>query len=80
MSETKKKPPVAKALPEGMIGTKEAAKRLKIEPRELRVWLRSKHGTNKGERYAWDEKSFAKLVAEYKAPTTETTGKPASAK
>ena len=30
--------------------------------------------------YAWDEKSFAKLVAEYKAPTTETTGKPASAK
>jgi hypothetical protein len=40
---------------------------LKIEPRELRVWLRSKHGTNNGERYAWDEKGLSKLAADFRA-------------
>jgi hypothetical protein len=68
--EAKRKPSVAKALPEGMFGTKEAAERLKIEPRKLRIWLRAQHGSNKGERYAWDEKGLVKLAAEYKASTT----------
>lgn len=71
MTATEKKAAAKKAkspnqpLPEGMFGTAEAAKRMKIEPRALRVWLRSKHGTNNGERYAWDEKGFTKLAAEF---------------
>lgn len=60
-----KKPPVAAPLPEGMLGTAEAAKRLHISPRALRVWLRAKHGTNNGERYSWDEKGLAKLAADF---------------
>jgi hypothetical protein len=66
-TKKKKSVPVGKPLPEGMIGTKEAAKRLKIEPRELRVWLRSKNGTNGGERYCWDEKGLSKLANDFKA-------------
>ena len=64
-TQKKKAPPVGAPLPEGMFGTKDAAKRLKIEPRALRVWLRSKHGTNSGERYTWDEKGLVKLAADY---------------
>jgi hypothetical protein len=74
MSDTKKKKtaPVGKPLPEGMIGTKEAAKRLKIEPRALRVWLRSRNGSNGGERYMWSEKDLAKLAADFKADAEKT--------
>ena len=74
MSDTKKKkaPPVGKPLPEGMIGTKEAAKKLKIDARALRVWLRGKNGTNHGQPYSWDEKAFTKLAADFKADAEKT--------
>jgi hypothetical protein len=71
-SAKKKTAAVGAPLPEGMIGTKEAAKRLKIEPRELRVWLRSRNGSNGGTRYAWSEKDLSKLAADYKADSEKT--------
>lgn len=36
-----------------MIGTKEVAARLKIEPRYLRMMLRKIHGKAPGQRYEW---------------------------
>jgi hypothetical protein len=59
-------------LPEGMLGTKEVAARLKIEPRVLRVVLRSQGKGTGGERYAWKENDpfLAKLpglIAEHKS-------------
>jgi hypothetical protein len=50
-----------------MVGTREAAAKLKIEPRELRAWLRTKKRGSGGERYSWHEKGLAKLAAEFKA-------------
>ena len=38
---------------EEMLGTKEVAARLKIEPRELRAMLRKINGKAPGERYEW---------------------------
>jgi hypothetical protein len=38
---------------ETMLGTKEVAARLKIEPRYLRAMLRKIHGKAPGERYEW---------------------------
>jgi hypothetical protein len=68
MSDTKKKKsvPVGKPLPDGLLGTKEAAKRLGCSPRELRVWLRGKNGSNGGERYSWKPSDMTKLAADYK--------------
>jgi hypothetical protein len=40
-------------LPEGMLGTKEVAAKLGIEPRHLRVVLRSMGKGTGGERYVW---------------------------
>jgi hypothetical protein len=58
-----KKTPLNQPLPEGMLGTAEMAKLLKIEPRKLRVILRaSGHGTG-GERYMWKEADLPKLAA-----------------
>jgi hypothetical protein len=69
-----KKPPtkVAAPLPEGMLGTKEVAARLKIEPRYLRVVLRSLGKGTGGERYQWKENDpflskLPALIAEHKA-------------
>jgi hypothetical protein len=70
-----KKPPAkgpAQPLPEGMLGTKDIAGRLKIEPRFLRVVLRSLGKGTGGERYQWKENDpfIAKLpalIAEHKS-------------
>ena len=68
-TKTAGKKPAAKSpiqpLPEGMLGTKEVAARLKIEPRLLRVVLRSLGKGTGGERYAWKENDpfLAKLPA-----------------
>jgi hypothetical protein len=42
-------------LPEGMLGTREIAAKLNIEPRYLRVVLRSLGKGTGGERYQWKE-------------------------
>jgi hypothetical protein len=69
-----KKPPakVAQPLPEGMLGTREVAAKMKIEPRLLRVVLRSLGKGTGGERYQWKENDpfLAKLpalIAEHKS-------------
>lgn len=73
MTKTKAtKPPVKAPLPEGMLGTKEVAAKLKIEPRLLRVVLRSLGKGTGGERYQWKENDpfLAKLpalIAEHKS-------------
>jgi hypothetical protein len=59
-------------VPEGMLGTKEVAAKLKIEPRYLRVVLRSLGKGTGGERYQWKENDpfIAKLpalIAEHKS-------------
>jgi hypothetical protein len=66
------KPAVAAPLPEGMLGTKEVAARLKVEARYLRVVLRSLGKGTGGERYQWKENDqfLAKLpalIAEHKS-------------
>lgn len=76
------KPAVAAPLPEGMIGTKEVAARLKIEPRYLRVVLRSLGKGTGGERYQWKENDpfLAKLpalIAEHKRKAAEEKDKTA---
>ena len=61
--EEKKTTSLNQPLPDGMLGTKEGAAKLKIEPRHLRVILRaSGHGTG-GERYMWKESDLPKLAA-----------------
>src|SRR5579862_7811880 len=59
-------------LPEGMLGTKEVAAKLKITPRHLRVVLRSMGKGTGGERYMWKEGSpelakIAEAVKEHDA-------------
>jgi hypothetical protein len=83
MTTTKKnvaKTPPAQPLPDGMLGTKEVAARLKIEPRLLRVVLRSLGKGTGGDRYQWKENDpfLAKLpalVADHKAKTEEAKKK-----
>ncbi len=59
-------------LPEGMLGTREVATKLRVEPRFLRVVLRSLGKGTGDERYQWKENDpfLAKLpalVADYRA-------------
>lgn len=68
--------PLNAPLPEGMLGTKEVAARLKIEPRHLRVVLRSMGKGTGGERYMWKEGSpelgkIAEAVKEHQAKGAE---------
>lgn len=60
---TDHKPAVSEPLPEGMLGTKEAAEHLKITPRKLRVILRSLGKGTGGERYMWKDADLPKLTA-----------------
>jgi hypothetical protein len=67
-------------LPEGMLGTKDVAARLKVEPRLLRVVLRSLGKGTGGERYAWKENDpfLAKLpalIAEHKSKEAKAAKK-----
>ncbi|MGD0415712.1 MAG: hypothetical protein ABSA80_10200 [Terriglobales bacterium] len=67
-----KKPPIAAPLPEGMLGTAEAAKLCNVTPRLLRVVLRSLGKGTGGERYQWKKNDpfLAKLpalIAEHKS-------------
>jgi hypothetical protein len=81
----KKTPPakVAAPLPEGMLGTKEAAELCKVTPRLLRVVLRSLGKGTGGERYQWKKddpflKKLPALIAEHKSkaePTKKTADK-----
>ena len=50
-----KKPAVNAPLPEGMIGTAEAAALCKVSPRLLRIVLRDTGKGTGGKRYAWKE-------------------------
>jgi hypothetical protein len=61
--------PLNQPLPEGMLGTKEVAAKLKITPRHLRVVLRSMGKGTGGERYMWKEGSpeLAKIAEAVKA-------------
>lgn len=67
-------------LPEGMLGTKEVAAKLGIEPRHLRVVLRSLGKGTGGERYMWKRDSpelhkIAEAVKEHDAKVKEETAK-----
>ena len=69
-----KKPPVAAPLPEGMLGTKEAATLCNVTPRLLRVVLRSLGKGTGGERYQWKKddpflKKLPALIADHKSKT-----------
>jgi hypothetical protein len=62
------KPALNAPLPEGHVGVKEVAKQLKMEPRHLRVILRSMGLGTGGERYQWKEgPEVHKLVEAVKA-------------
>jgi hypothetical protein len=59
---------------EKVLGTKEMAAKLKIEPRQLRVVLRSMGKCTGGERYEFKDKDLPKLaqaVKEYEAKKAE---------
>lgn len=58
------KPALNAPLPEGHVGVKDVAKQLKMEPRKLRVILRSMGKGTGGERYQWKDGSpeLAKLI------------------
>ena len=64
--------PLNQPIPEGMLATWEVAARPKIEPRHLRVVLRSVGKSTGGERYMWKEGSpelakIAEAVKEHQA-------------
>jgi hypothetical protein len=62
------KTPLNQPLPEGHVGVKEVAKQLKLEPRHLRVILRSMGLGTGGERYSWKEgPEVHKLIEAVKA-------------
>ena len=65
-------------LPDGMLGTGEVAKLLKLEPRKLRVILRASGRGTGGERYMWKESDLHKLEAMVK--NYEEDQKPAEKK
>jgi hypothetical protein len=73
----KKSTPLNQPLPEGMLGTKEVAAKLKITPRHLRVVLRSMGKGTGGERYMWKDGSpeLAKIAEAVKAQMEEPTEK-----
>ena len=60
---TKGKTPMNAPLPDGMLGSKEMAKKLGLEPRKLRIILRASGHGSSGERYAWKEGDLPKLAA-----------------
>jgi hypothetical protein len=62
-----KKTPLNQPLPEGHVGVKEVAKQLKLEPRHLRVILRSMGLGTGGERYSWPEADLPKMIEAVKA-------------
>ena len=68
-------------LPEGMLGTKEVAAKLKITPRHLRVVLRSMGKGTGGERYMWKEGSpeLAKIAEAVKEHDAQAEAQKSSA-
>jgi hypothetical protein len=66
------KPALNAPLPEGHVGVKEVAKQLRMEPRKVRVILRSMGLGTGGERYQWKEgPEVHKLIEAVKAHQAE---------